>query len=470
MATTDEMENAWGVDLVVVDRETRRLPDKTINQFQFLVMQSVPGFQLASIVESGTSANAEAVRLSTQDENGRCLFAMGNYVGGKDRMYQYSSAKHSAGKQLSVPTLPDELEYEDSKYQIVALPYHVQCDKFNDEDVRQFELLCLKALNRKLFVAQIGGVPFRAILLELISCGTGGELSEYFLAAMGKLCRQYDISIIVDEVMTGGRVGPNMTMSPTTPDDFTNQIEFVTMGKFMGCGLVLKRTPSRPMPLDSNRGISTHASPSEAYRAWDMAIRQLRLGTVARRRKEVLDKMDSEKLENNWGKGLLIFTSRSRPGSKKGLKNRHLPMLANTKIRNGGTKETSWNRSTVCDNLMDAGYAWMEAMAECDTQRFSFVDQVSRLVLGTEVQNLTAEAVLEFVGETTAETLAEKEREKRQKEAAARGGKCAKRAKTFIQEALGEINVNAAAMITRTRVGSGRRTVYKVDRSKLAKF
>jgi hypothetical protein len=419
------------------------------------------------MVESGTYANEAAVKLATSGDDSLCLFAMGSYGGGEGMMFHYSSTKHSSSKRLSVPSFPHEVENKDSSYQIVALPYYVPCASLNAQKLSQYEVDCLAALNNKFCVAKLGGAPFKAILLELILCGTGGELSDKFLTMLGKLCKHYMVIIIVDEVMTGGRVGPNMTLTSTTPTEFRSQVEFVTMGKFMKCGLILKKVPNRPTECESTRGKSTEASPSEPYRYWQMVMSELIKGSPKLRRKEVVAKMGATAHEDNWGRGSLVFTARSRPGSKKGLKNRHLPMLNDVRIYKGTTRISSWNRTSVCELLMDTAEAWMKEMADLDKERFPFVSLLSKVVLDTEMQDFTADAVLGFVGEDAAEKLAEAEREKRKRFAAARGARCGKKAKTFIQEALGEINVNAADLFTRTRVGRCRQLVYRVDRAQL---
>ena len=137
-------------------------------------------------------------------------------------------------------SFPSKVPDHNIRWQIVALPYHLPCAKCSDDELRQYEKDCLEALNQKLLLATLWGTPFRAILLELILCGTGGELSNNFLRSFGALCEHYNVPIIVDEVMTGGRVGPNMTLASSTPIEFNNQVKFITMGKYNGCGMLLR--------------------------------------------------------------------------------------------------------------------------------------------------------------------------------------------------------------------------------------
>lgn len=459
------MGNKWGVNLVP---SSERLPSKSLNEFRNIIKQGVPGFQLVSMCESGTNANETAVLSATGNDSTRCLFAMGSYVGGEGLMFQYSSTGHSSSKKLSVPTFPDNMENAKTKQQTVALPYYIPCVKYTDTIIHEYETECLQALNQKLFVAKLAGAPFLAILLELILCGTGGELSNKFLASMGMLLHQYNVSIIVDEVMTGGRVGPNITLTSVAPPMFINQVKFITMGKFTGCGLVLTRAPNKPTEGESTRGKSTEASPDLAFYNWESVVLQLKDNVPSKRRLQVVNAMKDGDEEHNWGRGCLIFTSRSRPGATKGLKNRHLPMLENTKIHKGTTKPSEWTQTSVCKILMEIAKKWISEMEQGDKERLPFVSYIGKYVLETDVENITAGAVLEFVGLGKADQLAVTESEKRRNDAAARGGKCDRKAPAFIKEALGVINVNAEALIKRTRVGKRRKVVYKVDRTKLA--
>jgi hypothetical protein len=461
MALKDDMENRWGVDLVY---DPSRVPSATTSQFQHVIKQGVPNFQLHSLYESGTRANEAAVLSATSNDISRCLIAMGSYGGGEGIMFQLSSSQHSSAKQLSVISSPNEV-YQNSRQQIVALPYYVPCVKYLVDEIRQHEKECLVALNRKLFMAKLGGTPFRAILMELVLCGTGGELSDDFLGSLGVLCGKYSISIIVDEVMTGGRVGPNMTVSSTAPVEFINQVKFITMGKFLGCGMLLTRVPKRPSDQEAFRGKSTETSPDFAYYKWRTVTYQLSKGMVDQRRQQVLDVMDCRPQENNWGRGCMIFTSRSRPASTRGLKNRHLPRLEKTKFSKGTTKATEWTRSTVCEHLLLAGKKWMDQMKQGDDEQYPFVSWLCKYVLETKVQDITGDSVLEFIGVNTAGALAAKEREKRD-----RIRKCTMKAKAFIEEALGMININADDLIKRTRVGKRRKLVYRVNREKLASW
>ena len=142
MALKDDMENRWGVDLVY---DPSRVPSTTTSQFQHVLKQGVPNFQLHSLYESGTRANEAAVLSATSNDISRCLIAMGSYGGGEGIMFQLSSSQHSSVKQLSVISLPNEV-YQNSRQQIVALPYYVPCVKYFVDEICQHEKECLAAL------------------------------------------------------------------------------------------------------------------------------------------------------------------------------------------------------------------------------------------------------------------------------------------------------------------------------------
>jgi hypothetical protein len=462
MAVRDDLENRWGVHLVY---DPSRVPSATMSQFQHVVKQGIPNFQLHSFYESGTSANEAAVLSATNNDISRCLIAMGSYGGGEGLMFRLSSSQHSSAKQLSVISSPNEVVDENSRKQTVALPYYIPCAKYSDNEIGTHEKVCLEALNQKLFVAKLVGTPFQAILMELILCGTGGELSNNFLRSFGVLCEHYNVCIIVDEVMTGGRVGPNMTLASTTPTEFINQVKFITMGKFVGCGMLLTRVPKRPSDRDSIRGKSTESSPDFAHYKWRTVTLVLAKGMADERRQQVVDMMDCGVHENNWGKGCMIFTSRSRPSSTKGLKNRHLPRLENTKISKGTTKPTEWTRSTVCELLLLSGKKWIDEMKQMDEEKHPFVSCLCKYVLETEVQDITGDSALKFIGMERADNLAAKERAKRLP-----SRNCTMKAKAFVHEALGMINTHAVDLIKKTRVGSKRRIVYRLNREKLARW
>jgi 4-aminobutyrate aminotransferase-like enzyme len=84
---------------------------------------------------------------------------------------------------------------------------------------------------------KLEGRPMRALVMELILASNGGELSNRFLKNIGTLARHHEFSIIVDEILTGARVGPKLLRTLTTPTEFQTAVGFVTLGKWPGLGI-----------------------------------------------------------------------------------------------------------------------------------------------------------------------------------------------------------------------------------------
>ena len=95
-----------------------------------------------------------------------------------------------------------------------------------------YETKCYEYLCRTLFVAQINGKPYKVLMLEYVLGGCGAELRPEFLERLAGPLKQFHIAVIADEVLTGARVGPTMTMTTSQPTAFKECVEVITMGKF----------------------------------------------------------------------------------------------------------------------------------------------------------------------------------------------------------------------------------------------
>lgn len=462
MAELDEMENNWGCNLVRTSGSIHR----TFHQFDSEVRTAVPGFQLFSLAISGTDANQVAIEHATDFELGRCLFALGCYSGGKGQLLRFSSSKYSVASQLAIPSDPDEVP-DQTRNQTVALPYYIPCSTMPESQFNNLETDCLDALHQKLLRARLAGKAYKAILLEIISCGNGGELSNRFLKKLGLLLSRYNVEIIVDEVMTGGRVGPFMTVTSSAPKEFRCQVKYITMGKITNCGLILMRCPKKPQDSGPTRGTSTALEGGEACQAWMEVMDRLKKKLPETRRAKIIALMDAKKEEERWGRGCLIFTTKVRPWVTKGLKNRLLPMLEDQKLRRNACKPSQWTRLTVNKVLMNSAHCWIEAMQNSDELKDPFVSCLVKYIWQTDVHDITASDLIQYVGEEKANKLATKERECRQSKALARNGKCEKTPTSFFVETLGKAIDNAPEVMKRSRVGSKRKLVYRLNRAEL---
>lgn len=336
MAELDEMVNDWGCDLV----QWSGRGQVTENQFDHLaIRKAVPGFQLMKLEISGTAANMTAINFATNCDIGKCLFAAGSYSGGWGELELMSTSSFSVNRCLSLPKSPEGITNTRCLIQTVPLPYFITCEQFGDDIAKQIENSCLQILHKRLLFGLLIGEPVKAVILELILGGCGGELSNRFLKQFGSLCSHHGVSIIVDEIMTGGRVGPTMTITQATPLEFLKAVKYITIGKIINCGVVLEQCPKNPRGDEGTgrgRGSSTRMDPGEAYHRWVKVMKRLNEGVVPVRRREVLQLLKVSRIpESHWGVGCLVFTNRARPSVTRGLKNRLLPMLEHSKLRKG---------------------------------------------------------------------------------------------------------------------------------------
>jgi hypothetical protein len=460
----DQMDNNWGCNLVNIPG----CGAKTFNEFDRHVRSDVRDFKLFGLEASGTASNETAIEEATNYDFTKCMFAMGSYAGGSGKLLTMSTSTYSdePKKGLSIPMKP-EISSEQARVQTVAFPYWVECSKFSDKERKDIEAKCLLALHKRILIRWMAGDPYRAIFLELMLCGNGGELSTDFLEKLGFLAKKYRIKIIVDEVMTGGRVGPKMAMTSQTPISFRNQVEYITMGKVFNCGVVLKKIPNRPNVNEERRGNSTHLEAGEACMKWSEIQDRLERDFHQSRRNQVLSAFKLRDNEESWGKGCLIFTSKSRTWVSKGLKLRLLPMLESRKLRKGTTKDSPWNRSSLCNTLISSINEWLQHMDKCNMAEWPFTTAIVECVLNPCTTEITPEKMESMLGVTKADEMAELERAKIRRNILCRNGRCDKRAKTFFRDAIGTATENCPDIIKRVRVGKRRKLIYKINREAL---
>jgi len=457
------MVNNWGCNLV----NTTGGCSFTFHELDGHVRSNVPGFHLFSLEVSGTSSNETAIGEATNYDPTKCIYAMGSYAGGSGKMEKMSTTSYlTQQKSLSVPVFPAD-STEEAKLQTVAFPYWIECAQLAEKERTEIETKCLYALQKRILIRLMVGEPYKAILFELILGGNGGELSNSFLRKLGCLMSKYGITIIVDEVMTGGRVGPSMTMTSSCPKDFRDKVGFVTMGKVFNCGVVLRKVPKTPIVSNNTRGNSTHLDAGEACMKWKEIQDRLDRGFPEQRRKQVLTLMKTLEREDCWGKGCLIFTSKSRPSVSKGLKQRLLPMLENKKLRKNATKQSEWNRSSVCNVLKNRAIQWLEHMDECNRQQWPFTTAIVESILNPATTEITPDGIEAALGPDKANAMAEDVRSKILSSISCRNGKCDKRAKTFIRDAIATATQNCPDLIKRVRVGKKRKLIYRINREAL---
>lgn len=199
------MENNWGCDLVAPEIKAARASQC---QFDNRIRADVPGFQFMACLSAGTFANEVAILDACDYDLTSCLIAQGSYVGGNERLQELSTSAYEVTSSLAFPLYSVNASPRCIR-QSAVLPYWIsKAAEYSLSDREEHEDKCLRHLHYVLLDAKARGKPFRAILVEYVLSGNGGELSTRFLVKLGRLLNAFDIIVIADEVLTGGRVGP----------------------------------------------------------------------------------------------------------------------------------------------------------------------------------------------------------------------------------------------------------------------
>ena len=167
--------------------------------------------------------------------------------------------------------------------------------------------------------------------MEITLASNGSTVSDRALTIFGHLAHLHDFDIVVDGIMTGGRT-KTMLSTMEKPKIFQKSVEFITMGKWLKCGMVLgskrqqtirNKLLSKQLPHGASAGINAN----EAYTIFSKVVNNLE--NVDARRRTVLTKCRVKETEA-WGKGLHIFIPGKREGILAGTRNRLLPLITNT--------------------------------------------------------------------------------------------------------------------------------------------
>ena len=379
----DDMANCWGTNYVLVDgraqqkkRSSNSAPSASVpdaNDFKnFLntIHKDTGGqFTLTKTTPNGSDSNLFAVNSITDGNNDTCLVAAGSYVAGDyGPFHKLTTAKYHMNQGPSYIQKPDEVQSEFTKMHTCGLPYHIPTaivDGVSATELVSYENRCLSDLHNRLLYLKMKGTPVRCILLELILANNGSTLSNRALRMLGQLAKHHNFKFVVDEIMTGGRVGDNMLACMSTPLAFQEEIGYVTMGKWFKMGLVLATRKQYYKDLEKTssmprRGQSTAIPCEAAERLWKAAVKEM--ANVTHRRRDALNKLGVSELVC-WGKGLMIFGPIKRLSPGAGTKCRFLPMLHNTpfdkiKVQRGPT--VPWTRIEVHHIIMKQSESWLE--------------------------------------------------------------------------------------------------------------
>lgn len=453
----DDMANEWGVRLVMESSEgTDRLPSGSMYQFDAAIRRTVPGFALHTVLSAGTYVNMSALEEASDYNMKECLFALGSYCGGSGYLQEMSTSMYDASNELSIPRYFDTATPR-CRWQTAPMPYYVPNPQFTEEEENDLEEKCLRSLHKKLLIGKLTGKPFRALLMEYILGGNGGMLSPRYLKKLGTLCKQMDVVIVADEVLTGGRVGPGMVMTTSMPPEFLECVKFITVGKFLGCAVILKQIPKKPTRAGEKlRGTSTSQHVGSALRRWERCHERQEAGDVEKRRSQVVRKLHLKKKEH-WGKGLLMFCTLRRSQNGKSLKNRLLPMLAtDVALDKQHCARSAWTRCEVTKTIVGTTYDWLTAQDSgyhADPE-LAFLSEVVDFLFSAAISQRekpnTPDAgyirfrpndVITYIGPKKAEKLAKQAREMKVRQ----GFLCGMNALSFVKQAVFEAHTRTAA-------------------------
>ena len=115
--------------------------------------------------------------------------------------------------------------------------------------------------------------------MEITLASNGSTVRDRALTILGHLAHLHDFGIVVDEIMTGGHT-KTMLSTMEKPKIFQKSVEFITMGKWLKCGMVLgsKRQQTIRNKLLSKqlpRGASTGIHGNEAYTIFSEVVNNL---------------------------------------------------------------------------------------------------------------------------------------------------------------------------------------------------
>lgn len=214
---------SWGAiilghDNIVVKKAVKKAIDNGLN-FGFchkaettiarLIQTAFPSMELMRFVNSGTEAVMSAIRVARGfTKRKKILKFDGCYHGHSDYLLVKSGSGLSEIKQASSSGVPEEMVYN-----TISIP-------FNN----------IEALN-EIFTRY--GKELACVIIELIPANMGVILpDDKFIDTLLKLCKEYEVLLIADEVITGFRValGGAQEIFGIKPD-------LTVLGKIIGGGL-----------------------------------------------------------------------------------------------------------------------------------------------------------------------------------------------------------------------------------------
>ena len=193
-------------------------------------------FRLMKLTTNGLDANLYALTSLEQGYTSGCLIACGSYVSGDTGPLQsWFTSKFEIGSGIAgIIGLEDPKLSSFTLQHTIALPYSIE-DAMSDDDLHLYEDKCLEHLH---IPCQVMKNKVTCILMEITLASNGATLSDCPFTILGELAGLDDFGIVVDEIMTGGQT-KKMLSTMEKPKIFQQAVEFITMCKWLKCGMVL---------------------------------------------------------------------------------------------------------------------------------------------------------------------------------------------------------------------------------------
>lgn len=343
----DNLANEWGTKLCLersMDRSRGRgsgandSKKSASDELKSLMRTaSLDKYKLEKLQCCGSDANLWAVMDITQGNPILCMFACGSYVasdGGPIQSWSTSDfSYHAPLTWIMSPKKSSDFAQKTG----IALPYHLPCCNCCDGDIDQWNNLeneCLDEIHYRCLESRLGGYPLKAMFMELVLAGSGGLLSPRFLRYLGILGKHHGFYVVVDEIMTAGRCNDiSFLLTQTTPIEFQDIVSHITLGKWTGVGIVLKKCNilENQYAQLASRGDLQQIDTTNAVICVKTILAIMKTKKTEQRRSYVLEKIRVDP-STSWGLGLLIFCEKRRSDLAAGLKSRFLPMMEDTPI------------------------------------------------------------------------------------------------------------------------------------------
>lgn len=364
----DNLQNEWGVKLIQNKIKTRNSINEHSNHIEIINTMNdlCTPFEVDSFQISGTSANFYAIGEASCNNMESTLVGCGSYVSGEKsaQFRAWSSSNTDITKELSLIETRKEFLLEPALKRTIPLPYYIKCDDIDEFDLQAYETRCFNELNRRCILQMSRGNKPSCLFMEIMLAGCGATIRDEYLAKLGKLCKRFNINIVVDEVMTSVRTG-SMLLTNDVPIEFQEAVSHVTIGKWFGRGCVLRnknhifvRGPQEVETCLIPRGPSNSLSHKETL-GFVRSLHQA-IVSVTTRREQVIRRCKLNN-ENTWGKGCMIFSTKTMKNNYQGLKCRYLPQICEflpIDYSSGG--HVKWTKTDLCRQTMTRVQEWIK--------------------------------------------------------------------------------------------------------------